>query len=763
VQEPNNDVTHQGKRERAREKKRFLTYHFFFSLIEDMGGVASVEKLLGPNPCDRSVCEEVIPLLPGLLRTATPSSLDQAITTLKANQSSNNLSVFASVLIDNNNNNNNNNESINNNNNNSINNNSINNNSINNNSINNNSIDKNKMNKYQKMSGGKEAMAVLRWVCTRMLYDGAQPALEVAGRGIAGLAMGGGVEAHNLAIACFSSELWGAGVAGDEGWWRGHPLARAVMERAAEGGVAAGFCLRVLAGFIADAVPSDSPLALDGAVAGSDPTAAASSAEEPGSPHHDQPPQPTPAAAAAASALSTTTASHTHTSSTTSAVSALLYLPFQAFAYVLRGLTGSGGTAIAVANARATAAKRGVTALLVVAMQPALPPAAANPFKLALSQLRDNVDLSFVELYDALARNLVSEDAVLLTYLLLHANPMFLDYCLARTDMDTLMVPLLRMLYGLGSGGHPQQVYMLLTIFLILTQDSLFNSAMHTVMVQAPLPWLKERHVRPGSISVGSLTIVVLIRAALAAVATSRDSYLLTNCLAALANMSPHLRDLHPLAAERMVLLCDSLGKRLVRLGRALAATAAAPPEGAVVLTLEPAKREALEAEHAACTDYVRLALEIVNASITYALPRCKHLAYSLLYHRELFKNLGAADPQFADLVDNIELVAAHLKSAVAAATPEGGAALSAEETMAIVERSLRNAQGISARLKHFPEMSFQYEEQDCPHDFFVPYVWGIALRATAKEFGWKTERVILPVSGLAAAAAADEAEKGKK
>jgi hypothetical protein len=51
------------------------------------------------------------------------------------------------------------------------------------------------------------------------------------------------------------------------------------------------------------------------------------------------------------------------------------------------------------------------------------------------------------QLLDALAARLPAEDSVLLLYLLLHGNRDFLDYCLSRTDADTLLLPLLPMLY----------------------------------------------------------------------------------------------------------------------------------------------------------------------------------------------------------------------------------------------------------------------------------------------------------------------------
>lgn len=50
-------------------------------------------------------------------------------------------------------------------------------------------------------------------------------------------------------------------------------------------------------------------------------------------------------------------------------------------------------------------------------------------------------------LYEALGDALSSERAVLLLYALLHGCPHFHEYCLVRSDLDTLLLPLLELLY----------------------------------------------------------------------------------------------------------------------------------------------------------------------------------------------------------------------------------------------------------------------------------------------------------------------------
>jgi hypothetical protein len=76
-----------------------------------------------------------------------------------------------------------------------------------------------------------------------------------------------------------------------------------------------------------------------------------------------------------------------------------------------------------------------------------------------------------------------------------------------------------------------------------------------------------------GGVTLGSLMFVVLLRSAahsFGAAALAHDLYLPTNTLAALANLAPHARGLHPHAAQRLVGLACSLGKRYLRARRAL-------------------------------------------------------------------------------------------------------------------------------------------------------------------------------------------------
>lgn len=50
-----------------------------------------------------------------------------------------------------------------------------------------------------------------------------------------------------------------------------------------------------------------------------------------------------------------------------------------------------------------------------------------------------------------------------------------------------------------------------------------------------------------------------------------------------------------------------------------------------------------------------------------------------------------------------------------------------------------------SDKLRHLPEMRFQYEEEAAPEEFFVPYCWSLAVTATGtKLMSWNLGAVAL-------------------
>ncbi|KAG5236613.1 dymeclin [Salix suchowensis] len=137
-----------------------------------------------------------------------------------------------------------------------------------------------------------------------------------------------------------------------------------------------------------------------------------------------------------------------------------------------------------------------------------------NPYCKALEIYRgecaqwSHVRLPFASLFDTLGMCLADETAVLLLYTLVHGNSDFLEYVLVRTDLDTLLMPILETLYN-ASKRTSNHIYILLIILLILSQDSSFNASIHK-MVLPSIPWYQEHLLHRTSL--GSLMVIILIR-----------------------------------------------------------------------------------------------------------------------------------------------------------------------------------------------------------------------------------------------------------
>ncbi|XP_025979788.1 dymeclin-like isoform X4 [Glycine soja] len=119
-----------------------------------------------------------------------------------------------------------------------------------------------------------------------------------------------------------------------------------------------------------------------------------------------------------------------------------------------------------------------------------------------------HVKLPFAPLFDTLGMCLADETAVLLLYSFLQGNSTFLEYVLVRTDLDTLLMPILEALYD-ARRMTAYQIYMLLIILLILSQDTSFNAGIHKLILPT-VPWYKERLLYQSSL--GSLMVIILIR-----------------------------------------------------------------------------------------------------------------------------------------------------------------------------------------------------------------------------------------------------------
>ncbi|CAI5667117.1 dymeclin isoform X1 [Oreochromis aureus] len=348
-----------------------------------------------------------------------------------------------------------------------------------------------------------------------------------------------------------------------------------------------------------------------------------------------------------------------------------------------------------------------------------------NPYRQAITCFRNTQDTSslpveqphtfqinFNSLYTALCEQQRSDQATLLLYTLLHQNANMRTYVLSRTDMDNLVLPILEILYHVEE-RNSHHVYMALIILLILTEDDAFNRSIHEVILKN-VSWYTERSLT--EISLGSLLILVVIRTIQFNMTRTRDKYLHTNCLAALANMSAQFRCLHQYAAQRIISLFALLSKKHNK-----------------VLEQATQSLRGRQGESAALPDYaqdlsvieevIRMMLEIINSCLCNSLHHNPNLVYALLYKRELFEQFRT-HPSFQDIMQNLDTVIGFFSQRL----EQAGSDLSVERVQEVI---MKGAQALPKdRLKKFPELKFKYVEEDQPEDFFIPYVWSLVFNS---------------------------------
>ncbi|CAL4091898.1 unnamed protein product, partial [Meganyctiphanes norvegica] len=321
--------------------------------------------------------------------------------------------------------------------------------------------------------------------------------------------------------------------------------------------------------------------------------------------------------------------------------------------------------------------------------------------------------LEFATLYKVLYMHLQDDQTTLLLYLMLHKNHDFRTYVLSRTDIESLVMPILHTLYH-APDSTSHHIYMSLIILLILSEDDSFNKTIHDIPLKS-ITWYTERLIT--EISLGGLLILVVIRTITYNMTKMRDKYLHTNCLAALANMSSQFRCLHPYVCQRLVSLFETLSKRHGRLTDMLKATEYLP-EGA-----ENEVPDALS-DCSVLEEVLRMVLEILNSTLTHQLSHNHNLVYTLLYKRHLFQAFSS-HPSFQDVTQNIEVVLSYLMGRLETTVRDPAV----QDVQEVIQQGVLHLP--KDRLKKFPELKFKYVEENEPEEFFIPYVWTLVYQSS--------------------------------
>ncbi|KAI7898688.1 Dymeclin [Cokeromyces recurvatus] len=361
-------------------------------------------------------------------------------------------------------------------------------------------------------------------------------------------------------------------------------------------------------------------------------------------------------------------------------------------------------------------ADRSLLILLLLGSQPAKNDNSewTKSYRLAIANLSDHhvissdIDgcdrkmhlISFKNLFQIFSKSLHSEEKMLLFYLILVENEAFRVYVLSRIDQETIFLPMLKLIYESMEAGKTRysQVYILMVIILILSQDDVNNEAIQKIIVHNTT-WFTERPLLK-SISLGGLMTLVLIRVLQLNLSHQKDIYLHTTSLAILMNMSNTMSDMHANVAQRFISLFELLARRYIK------------------LTEKQTMPDAIVYE-----DILVLLLEIINSTLSHRLKHNSQLVYALLQKREIF-NPFQNHPRFSDLVTNLEQIIYHFNTRVSEANLR---APSSNEVLKLIEQASRTWS--NQKLISLQTLKFHYKEEQDSYEFFIPYIWALVQR----------------------------------
>lgn len=210
-----------------------------------------------------------------------------------------------------------------------------------------------------------------------------------------------------------------------------------------------------------------------------------------------------------------------------------------------------------------------------------------------VSQGESSLAVNFEGLFGAFGACTHNEVGALLLYSFLQASPSFAEAIAVRSDLDTLVMPILRTLYFSNSaqvyiahdgtspqhGGSTSQtklsirscpfrslshLYVMIILLLLFSQDSSFGADAFRRVIIPRVPWYKERHLK--SISLGSIIVLSMLRALTFNLNRLQDPFLMSNCCAVLMNLCPSIVELHEYAAMRLVAVTVLCMKRYAEL-----------------------------------------------------------------------------------------------------------------------------------------------------------------------------------------------------
>lgn len=271
-------------------------------------------------------------------------------------------------------------------------------------------------------------------------------------------------------------------------------------------------------------------------------------------------------------------------------------------------------------------------------------------------------------------------------YYLLYSNSNYRLMILSRTDVELLVMPLLRYLHFARYTEQETPLLIVVGIVLILlTRDAPVNMMAGQTNL-ATVPWYQGLYLL--DVTLLDLIFLVATKVLLKNLVTTKNEFIQELYTGILGNVAKYFHRVHPTVAHQLVPTLSLLLKKAAK---------------------QPLVSALLDA-----------LLYTFNILLFFSLPSSPALVYSLLHQREeleqyshpLLANIHACIRHFAALLDKepLENAAGDLSDAV----------------LRVIQKGLRSWKYSILSAEAISPVRFGYTEEDDSSEFFHPYIWSL-------------------------------------
>lgn len=339
-----------------------------------------------------------------------------------------------------------------------------------------------------------------------------------------------------------------------------------------------------------------------------------------------------------------------------------------------------------------------------------------------------------------------TEIGAMLLYTMYQSSPIFAASMAVRSDLDTVVVPLLRTLYFASSskfyagnagkiatkGGTESirnlpfrslsQLYLNLILLLLFSQDSSFGPDIFRRTMLSTVPWYRERNFK--NVTLGSLLLLTLLRSITFNLNRLQDVFLLSNCCAIMMNISPHIVNLHDYAAMRLTFVTIATLKKY-----------------SLIVARKDGNEEDLSTPMGMYGEVVRTLIGLLRHCLSPRSIRNNiHLIYALVYHQADFREVSGKTT--LKMLEPDLLCVEKIIKVADQVIHDDGDARTAIKAHKVLEANIENIMEVSENVQE-ADFTFSYEEEADPEIFFVPYMWEIIVCViSASTIDWDVNRI---------------------